>query len=161
MREPTYLMIVALAWMLVAPPFSAFAQRERGPLRLEEPRFEERRLEERTPLRPQTFGGRVYHGQLAWTDGRWHHAVRNGRDGWWWDVGGFWYFYPEQIEGPPDYVSDVEVAADDATAAPPSPQEPQRAFYYRPGDLQGVPYDTIEECTKAIQQAGGGVCVYE
>jgi hypothetical protein len=160
MREPTYLIIVALASMLVALPLSAFAQRERGPLRLEE-----RRLEKRTPPRPQAFGGRVYHGRLAWRDGRWHHALRNGRDGWWWDVGGFWYFYPEQIEGPPDYVSDVEVAADDVIAAPPPPpppQEPKRAFYYRPGDLKGVPYDTIAECTKIVQQAGGvGVCVYK
>jgi hypothetical protein len=57
MREPTYLIIVALASMLVALPFSASAQRERGPLRLEEPRLEERRLEQRTPLQPQTFGG--------------------------------------------------------------------------------------------------------
>ena len=40
---------------------------------------------------------------LAWIDGRWHHATRDGRDGWWWDVGGFWYFYPKQIEGPPDW----------------------------------------------------------
>jgi hypothetical protein len=163
MREPTYLIIVAL---LVAPPFSASAQRERGPLRLEEPgleerRFEERRLEERTPLRPQTFGGRVYHGRLAWRDGRWRQAERDGRFGWWWDVGGFWYFYPQQTKGPPDYMSDVEVA-DDATAAPPPPQQPQRAFYYRPGDLKGVPYDTIEDCTKAMQQAGDvGVCVYK
>jgi hypothetical protein len=53
-------------------------------------------------------------------------------DGWWWDVGGFWYFYPEQIEGPPDYVSDVEVA-DEATdasspAVPAPPEEPNYAI---------------------------------
>jgi len=112
-------LIVALGSMLVALPLSAFAQRERGPLRLEE-----RRLEKRTPPRPQAFGGRVYRGRLAWRDGRWHHALRNGRDGWWWDVGGYWYFYPEQIEGSPDYVSNVEVAADDVIAAP-SPPPPQ------------------------------------
>jgi hypothetical protein len=76
-------------------------------------------------------------------------------------VGGFWYFYPQQTEGPPEHVSDVEVA-DDTTEAPPSPQQPQRAFYYRPGDLKGVPYDTIEECTQAMQQAGNvGVCRYK
>jgi hypothetical protein len=46
MREPIYPIIVALASMLVAPPFSSFAQREeRGPSR----------LEEQTPLRrPQS-----------------------------------------------------------------------------------------------------------
>ena len=75
-------------------------------------------------------------------------------------MGGIWYFYPEQIEGPPDYVSDIEVADDGTAAYPPPPEEPQHAFYYPPGDLKGVPYDTIEECTKARQQAGDvGVCV--
>ena len=75
-------------------------------------------------------------------------------------MGGVWYFYPELIEGPPDYVSDIEVADDATDAYPPPPKEPQHAFYYRPGDLKGVPYDTIEECTKTQQQAGDvGVCV--
>ena len=156
MRGATYLIIVTLASMLTLLS-SAVAQRERGQLRLEE-----RRLEQRTFLGPQTSSRRVYHGRLAWKDGRWHHALRNGRDGWWWDVGGIWYFYPEQIEGPPDYVSDVEVAADDVVDAPSPPPKPKRAFYYSPGDLKGVPYDTIEECTKVIQQAGDvGVCVYK
>jgi hypothetical protein len=180
MREPIYPIIVALASMLVAPPFFSFAQREeRGPSRLEE-QTPLRTPEEQTPLRrpqeqtpprrpqeqtlprAQTFGGHVYHGQLAWRDGRWHHATRNGRDGWWWDVGGFWYFYPQQIEGPPDYVSDVEVA-DDAMAAPSPaapPEEPNYAVYYRPGDLTGTRYETLEKCEQVKEQAGSvGVCV--
>jgi hypothetical protein len=132
MREPTYLIIVALA-VLVAPPFSAFAQREeRGPPRLEEQtplrkpeqQIPLRKPQEQTPPRTQTFGGHVYHGQLAWRDGRWHHTTRNGRDGWWWDVGGYLYYYPEQIEGPPDYVSGVEVADDTTTAAPSASRSP-------------------------------------
>ena len=159
MRERTYLVIVALASMLVAPPFSAFAQRERGP-----PRLEQRRLEQRIPVRPQTFQGRIYRGQIAWRNGRWRQAERDGRLGWWWDVGGVWYFYPEQTEGPPDYVSDV-VVADDAPAAPAPPlppPQPKQAFYYHPGDLKGVPYATIEECTKVRERAGDvGVCVYK
>jgi hypothetical protein len=178
------IIIAVLASMLVAPPFSSIAQREeRGPSRLEEQiplrtpeertplrRPEERttllRPEEHTPPRTQTFGGHVYHGQLAWRDGRWHHTTRNGRDGWWWDVGGFWYFYPQQIEGPPDYVSDVEVA-DDATAAPspaaPAPtEESNYAVYYRPGDLTGTRYQTLEECLQAREQAGNvGECIFK
>jgi hypothetical protein len=176
MREPTYLIIVALASMLVAPPFSAFAQREeRGPPRLEEQtplrkpevQIPLRKPEPHTPLRTQKFGGHAYHGQLAWSDGRWRRTTRNGRYGWWWDVGGFWYFYPaEQIEGqpegPPDYVSDVEVA-DDATAAPAAPappEEPNYAVYYRPGDLTGTRYPTLDKCEQIKEQAGNvGVCV--
>ena len=178
MREPTYPIIVALALMLVAPSFSAFGQRgergrfeERIPLRAPQersipaPRVRTIRTpEQRTTVRTQTFGGRIYLGQVAWRDGRWRHATRDGRDGWWWDVGGFWYFYPQQIEGPPDYVSDVEVA-DDATdasspAPPAPPAEPNYAVYYRPGDLTGTRYQTLEECEQIKEQAGNvGVCV--
>jgi hypothetical protein len=60
----------------------------------------------------RNFGGHAYHGHLAWGGGRWHHEIRNGRNGWWWDVGGAWYFYPQMIEGPPTYVSDVEYVDD-------------------------------------------------
>ena len=96
MRQPTYPMVLALALMLVASSFSAFGREGRGG-------FEERRPEEQTirapeeqsPRRTQTFGGHVYHGQLAWADGRWRHELRDGRDGWWWDVGGYWYYYPQ------------------------------------------------------------------
>jgi hypothetical protein len=111
-------------------------------------------------MRSHNFRGHVYHGQHAWEHGRWRHEKRNGRFGWWWDVGGIWYFYPEPIEGPPDYVSDIEVEDETAAAPPPPPEEPRQAVYYRPGDLKGIPYDTLEECTKARQQAGDvGVCV--
>jgi hypothetical protein len=180
MREPTYPIIVALALVLVAAPsFSAFAQHEerdrileertplrtpeeQTPLRTPEERTPLRTPEEQTPLRTQTLGGHVYHGQLAWRDGHWHHATRDGRDGWWWDVGGFWYFYPEQIEGPPDYVSDVEVA-DDTTSAPPAPpEESNYAVYYRPGELTGTRYQTLEECLQAREQAGNvGECIFK
>jgi hypothetical protein len=111
-------------------------------------------------LGSRDFHNRVYHGQRPWQQGRWHHTTRNGRFGWWWDVGGFWYFYSEPKEGPPTYVSDVEVADEATSVPPPQPEEPHHSFYYRPGDLKGVPYDTIEECTVARQQAGNvGVCV--
>jgi hypothetical protein len=124
--------------MLVAPSFSAFGQRdergrfeERIPLRAPQersigaPRKQTIRApEQQTTVRTQTFGGRIYLGRLAWRDGRRRHATRDGRDGWWWDVGGFWYFYPEQSEGqpegPPDYVSEIELA-EDATASPTTP----------------------------------------
>ena len=157
MREPTYPIIVGLAMLVTAPSFSAFAQRgERD--RLEE-RTPLRTPEEQTPLRTQTCSGHVYHGQLAWRDGHWHRATRDGRDGWWWDVGGYSYFYPEQIEGPPDYVSDVEVADDAPTAPPALTEEPNYAVYYRPGDLTGTRYKTLAECLQVRKQAGSGECI--
>ena len=124
MSKQTYPMLaVALASLLVAPPLSAFAQREQGPQGARSapnkgalPRGGARVVPRsgarlpHSPLRTQNFGGHAYHGRLAWRQGRWHHATRNGRNGWWWDVGDVWYFYSEQVEGPPDYVSDIEVA---------------------------------------------------
>jgi hypothetical protein len=60
----------------------------------------------------RNFGGHPYRGRMAWEGGRWRHEMHNGRFGWWWDVGGVWYFYPQQMDGPPAYVSDVEVMDD-------------------------------------------------
>jgi hypothetical protein len=70
-------------------------------------------------LPARNFGGRAYHGRLAWEGGRWRHEIHNGRDGWWWDVGGAWYFYPQPMEGPPAYVSEVEVMDDVGPDGPP------------------------------------------
>ena len=119
MREAAYLTIVALASMLVAAPFSVFAQQDPqivnppivNPPLVDLPIVNPPIVTAPVvrPPRPQAFGGRV-----------------------------------------------------DATAGPASPQKPKRAFYYRPGDLKGVPYDTIEGCSKAVQRAGDvGTCVYK
>lgn len=80
----------------------------------------------------RSFGGHAYRGHLAWEGGRWHHEMHDGRMGWWWDVGGVWYFYPQRMEGPPDYISDDYaddvaygyVPADAAYAPPPPPPPP-------------------------------------
>ncbi|SHN86330.1 hypothetical protein [Bradyrhizobium erythrophlei] len=84
----------------------------------------------------RNFGGRPYHGHLAWEGGRWRHEMHNGRFGWWWDVGGVWYFYPQPMDGPPAYVSDVEVM-DDVAGGPdddmdPGPGYPPPAAAYAP-----------------------------
>jgi hypothetical protein len=167
------LVVVTLASTLVAPPLSAFAQQGLDQQHLLPPQRAQNinptpgqgpgprgaRLAH-GPLPLHNFGGHVYHGHLAWEHGSWHHETRNGRYGWWWDVGGAWYFYPQPIEGPPDHVSDISVA-EEATAEPaPPPQASHHTFYYHPGDIKGVPYDTIKECLQATQRAGNvGVCV--
>lgn len=38
----------------------------------------------------------------VWRGGRWHHSHHDGRVGWWWVVGGLWYFYPEPVYPYPD-----------------------------------------------------------
>ncbi len=72
----------------------------------------------------RNFGGHPYHGRLAWGGGRWRHEMHNGRLGWWWDVGGVWYFYPQPMEGPPTYISDVEAMDDNYADGPDGPDGP-------------------------------------
>jgi hypothetical protein len=52
-----------------------------------------------------------------WLGGRWHHDMRFGRFGYWWEVNGAWYFYDRPFEGPPAFVSEVEFM-DDGLNAP-------------------------------------------
>jgi hypothetical protein len=89
----------------------------------------------RGSFQARNFGGLPHHGRLAWEGGRWRHEIHNGRDGWWWDVGGAWYFYPQAMEGPPTYVSEVEVI-DDA-AGPDGP--PVAGGYPAPGTYPPPP----------------------
>ncbi|MBN2752371.1 MAG: hypothetical protein JXQ84_06650, partial [Rhodospirillaceae bacterium] len=37
-----------------------------------------------------------------WGRGHWRHDWHDGRFGWWWVVGGLWYFYPAPIYPHPD-----------------------------------------------------------
>lgn len=85
----------------------------------------------RGPVPARAYGGQPYRGHAAWEGGRWRHETRHGRYGWWWDVGGAWYYYPERMAGPPayvseDYIDDVPVAyaPPPVAYAPPPPPEP-------------------------------------
>ncbi len=51
----------------------------------------------RSAISAETFT----HGREAWEGGRCVDEAHNGRYGWWWDVGGVWYFYPQPMDGPP------------------------------------------------------------
>jgi hypothetical protein len=39
------------------------------------------------------FGLFTVEERTAWIGGAWRHGFHNGRLGWWWQVGPFWYFY--------------------------------------------------------------------
>lgn len=63
-----------------------------------------------------------------WRGGHWIHGPHLGRAGWWWVVGGTWYFYPAPTYPYPDpYVPPAVVAAPPAgvPAAPPVAAVPQ------------------------------------
>lgn len=50
------------------------------------------------------YRGAVSHGADVdhWDDGQWFHGDHLGRVGWWWVVGGAWYFYPSPVYPYPD-----------------------------------------------------------
>jgi len=53
------------------------------------------------------FGDRDFH---RWRGGRWIHGHHDGYLGWWWVVGGLWYFYSDPVYPYPDpYVPPVVV----------------------------------------------------
>ncbi len=55
----------------------------------------------------------------VWRSGYWHHGRHHGRHGWWWVVGGAWYFYPTQVLPYPDpYLPSVVVASPPVSAQP-------------------------------------------
>jgi hypothetical protein len=45
--------------------------------------------------------------RALWLGGGWRHEWHDGRLGWWWGVGGIWYFYPAPIYPYPTYVADT------------------------------------------------------
>jgi len=55
-----------------------------------------------------------------WRGGHWYRGPHGGRLGWWWIVGGIWYFYPQPVYPYPDpYVPPVVVVPQAAMPAPP------------------------------------------
>jgi hypothetical protein len=80
--------------------------------------------------------------QVLWRGGGWRHEFHDGRWGWWWFVGGAWYFYDQPIYPYPAYVSDVIYQepvdegqpAEEVEPAPPPPPPPTgNVYYYCPG----------------------------
>ncbi len=63
------------------------------------------------------------HDLGRWRGGSWFHGRHEGRLGWWWIVGGLWYFYPAPVYPYPDpYRPPVVVV-------PSSPVPPQYWYY--------------------------------
>jgi hypothetical protein len=55
--------------------------------------------------------------RAVWYGGHWRHEMHGGRMGYWWEINGVWYFYDRPFDGPPAYVSEVELFDDDPGAA--------------------------------------------
>jgi hypothetical protein len=88
--------------------------------------------------------------RALWVGGGWHHQWFNGRFGWWWAVGGLWYFYPTPIYPYPDYVADVyydpSMAPGAAPMAPVAPVAgaPPGYWYYCSASSTYYPY--VQNC---------------
>ena len=84
------------------------------------------------------FEGRHLH---VWRGGIWHHGRHEGRLGWWWVVGGLWYFYPEPIYPYPDpYVPPVVVVNPAPQSDMPSVPPPAQNWYYCAASKSYYPY---------------------
>lgn len=108
---------------------------------------------EHRAVRPQWRGdiARFHeHDWHTWRGGRWAHVRHDGRLGWWWVVGGSWYFYPSPVypypnpwEPPPAVIVSPPVGV-----APPPP--PTQYWYYCEASRSYYPYVPI--CPGGWQQ---------
>jgi hypothetical protein len=80
-----------------------------------------------------------------WRQGRWFRGPHDGRRGWWWIVGGSWYFYPQPVYPYPDPYRPPVVAG----PVPPGP-----VYYYCRGPAGYYPY--VPSCPSAWQVVPAG-----
>ena len=88
---------------------------------------------------PRRWGGKIErfeHRDIhRWRGGNWRHGWHNGHLGWWWVVGGLWYFYPEPVYPYPDpYRPPIVILPPAEESAPPAATliapEPTRPVWY-------------------------------
>lgn len=74
----------------------------------------------------------------VWRHGDWVHDWHDGRYGWWWRAGGFWYFYPEPVYPYPTYIPPAVIVQQ----PPPVPQglPPAQSWYYCDNPAGYYPY---------------------
>ena len=83
------------------------------------------------------------HDYHRWRGGHWNHGWHRGYTGWWWVVGGLWYFYSAPVYPYPDpYVPPVVVEqAPPVVQQAPAPAAPQYWYYCEPAKTY-YPYVT-------------------
>lgn len=63
-----------------------------------------------------------YRDMHYWHGGLWRHEFHDGRLGWWWVVGGVWYFYPQPVYPYPDPYTPPVVVQQQPTTVIVAPQ---------------------------------------
>jgi hypothetical protein len=77
------------------------------------------------------------HDLGRWSAGRWYRGHHAGRLGWWWIVGGVWYYYPAPVYPYPNpYQPPMMVA---------SPAPPTAQFWYYCANPPGY-YPYVAQC---------------
>lgn len=144
--------LLAILALLAIAPLPAFADRHEDEHRFEERHDEGRHFEGRRDEGRHFEGrhdeGRHWHGEIRefrthdlarWRGGYWHHGAHEGHLGWWWVVGGVWYFYPQPIYPYPDpYIPPV------VTIQQPAPPTQGPYWYYC--DSAGAYYPYVPIC---------------
>ena len=94
------------------------------------------------------------HDTTRWRSGHWHHSVHDGRLGWWWVAGGFWYPFVRSLYPYPDpYVPQVVVVRQQPVLSrqpPPPPQtvvpaQTQTQYWYFCEQSNGY-YPYVQDC---------------
>jgi hypothetical protein len=92
------------------------------------------------------------HDYAHWREGYWHHGFHDGRNGWWWVVGGFWYFYPAPVYPYPDPYTPPGVVVE---VVPGAPQAAAPSTYYYCANPAGY-YPYVTQCYGAWQAVVSG-----
>ncbi len=81
------------------------------------------------------------HDEPRWRGGSWFHGTHGDRDGWWWRVGGLWYFYTMPVYPYPDpYTPGIVVIG-----APPAPPPESPTYVYACANPAGY-YPYVVQC---------------
>ena len=99
-------------------------------------------------------GGRHWNGNIRefhtrdlprWRAGYWHHGVHADRLGWWWVIGGLWYFYPQPVYPYPDPYTPPVVVIQQTPPAVSSTPAPQAQNWYYCASAKGY-YPYVPSC---------------
>ena len=88
------------------------------------------------------------HDYDHWREGHWSHGFHEGRNGWWWVLGGLWYYYPSPVYPYPDPYTPPTVVVESAPVAPVG--VPPSSAYYCANPAGYYPY--VARCYTAWQQ---------
>ena len=116
--------------------------------RYEEHRRIDRHRDHRV-YRPPVWRGDIRyfdrHDLPRWRGGAWRHARHQGRLGWWWVVGGSWYFYSQPVYPYPDpYIPPVVITQSDPVEPAPAiivaPAAASQSWYFCVSSDSYYPY---------------------